>query len=260
MLLLLVACAAHARATGALEVTATATVAEQTTLGVEVRNAGDGAVSDVVPVVIYQGQEVRGDPRAVLAPGARATWSVALPHPAEPGSVPAVVDVHYADALGRHSIPAVATVSTPGLLPVPEVRATLTAAPVTGYGRAELLLDNPTSSAIHGRVIILLPAGLSTEPTSQAAEVSAAGRRAVPLVLQNDGAAPAAGVPVVALFEYGAAGRRHLAIASATVPIIGGGPAVPPLVVGTSALAVALALCGLAWWRAAAKRHRTAQF
>jgi hypothetical protein len=254
--LLLVACATSARATGPLEVTATATVTAQTTLVVDVRNAGDGAVTDIVPVVAYQGQERRGDVRPALAPGARATWTVSLPHPAEPGSVPAVIDVGFRDARGRHSIPAVAPVSTPGLLSVAEVRATLSATPVTGYARAELLLDNPTPFPIHGRVITLLPAGLSTEPTSQAAEVPANGRRAVPLVLQNDGAVPTPGVPMFALFEYGMDGRRHLAVASATVPVVGGGPALRPLMVGTGALAAALALCGLAWWRAAVKRHR----
>jgi hypothetical protein len=257
LVLLLAAYAASVRATGTLQVTATATLAEQATLVVAVRNAGAASVSNVVPVVLYQGRERHGDPRPTLAPGEAATWSEVLPSPTEPGSVPAVVEIHYEDARGSQSIPAVATVSTPGLLPEPEVRASLTAAPVRESARAELLLDNPTAFAIHGRLIILLPAGLSTEPTSQAAEVPANGRRAVPLVIQNDGAAPSPGVPVVALFEYGTAGRRHLATAAATVPIVGGRPPVSPLVVGSGALAVAVALCGLAWWRAA-RRHGAA--
>jgi len=237
-------------------VSATATVEEHTALAVEVRNAGEGDVSNVVPVVVYQGQEMRGDHSVALPPGASATWTFALPRPAEPGTIPAAIDLHYEDALGRHTIPAVTSVSTPGLLPTPEVRATLTSSPVTRFARAQLLLHNPTSSPVHGRVVILLPWGLETEPTSQAAEVPAAGKRAVPLVLQNTGAVPGTGVPVIALFEYGEAGRRHLAIASTIVTIVGGGPAVPPLVVGAGALATVLALCALAWRRAAAIRHR----
>jgi len=254
--LLLVACAATARAGGGLEVTSTATVAAETTVVVDVRNAGEGDVSDVTPVVLFQGQERRGDPRSTLAPGAQATWTFALPHPVEPGTVPAVVDVRYADARGRHGVPAIAPVSTPGLLPEPEVEATLTAVPMTGYARAQLLLSNPAAVAVHGRVIVVLPAGLSTEPVSQAAEVPASGRRIVPLVLQHDGVAPEAGVPMFALFEYDTEGRRHLVVASTGVPGDGGQPAVRPVVVGTAALAAALALCGVAWWRAAAKRHR----
>lgn len=257
--LLLVACAVSARGAAGLEVTARASVAEQTALAVEVRNAGDGAVSEVVPVVSYQGRDMRGDPRATLPPGARVTWTFTLPNPAEPGSIPATIDVHYDDALGRHTVPAVTTVSTPGLLPMPEVRATLTASPVTRFARARLLLDNPTPSPIHGRVVVLLPGGLETEPVSQAAEVPADGERAIPFILQNAGAARGTGVPIIALFEYAAAGRRHLAVASTTVSIVGGGPAVPPLVVGAGALATALALCALAWRRAAAKRHRDVQ-
>jgi hypothetical protein len=258
VVVLLVACATSARGAGAPEVTARATVGEQTAVVVEVRNTGDDTISKVVPVVVYQGQEVRGDHSAAMPPGTRATWTFTLPLPAEPGSIPAVVDVHYEDALGRQAVPAVATVSTPGLLPVPEVHGTLTAAPVTRFSQAQLVLDNPTPSPLHGRVVVLLPAGLSTEPTSQAAEVPPDGRRAIPLVLQNDGATPGAAVPVIALYEYGMAGRRHLTVASATVSIVGGGPAIPPLVIGTGALAAALALCGLAWRRAAAKRHRAA--
>jgi hypothetical protein len=57
------------------------------------------------------------------------------------------------------------------------------------------------------------------------------------------------------LFEYDAEGRRHLVVASTGVPGDGGPPAVRPLVVGTAALAAALALCGVAWWLAA-RRHR----
>lgn len=254
--LLLVACAATAHAGGGLEVTASATVAAETTVVVDVRNAGTGDVSDVMPVVLFQGQERRGDPRPTLAPDARATWTFALPHPVEPGTVPAVVDVRYADARGRQGVPAIASVSTPGLLPEAEVQATLSAVPMMGYARAELLLQNPAAVAIHGRVVVVLPSGLSTEPVSQATEVPARGRRIVPLVLQHDGVAPAAGVPMFALFEYDADGRRHLVVASAGIPGDGGQPAVRPLVVGAAALAAALALCGVAWWRAATKRHR----
>ncbi len=254
--MLLVAWTTSVRAASDLAVTASATVGDRVALAVRVRNAGTNAVSDVVPEVVYQGLEVRGDHTAALPPGAQAAWTFALPAPREPGTIPAAIHLHYADASGPHTLPAVAAVSTPGLLPAPEVRATLTTTPATGFAHARLVLDNPTATPIHGRVVLLLPAGLETEPTSQAAEVPARGRRTIALVLQTAGAtSPPRPSPILALFEYGLEGRRHLVVASAAVSIAGG-PAVPALVVGIAALAAALAVLALAWRHAAARRHR----
>lgn len=258
LVLLLVACGVALPAAAAPTVTARATVGDRTTLDVQVRNAGERALSGVVPEVVYQGLEVRGDRVVALAPGAREGWTFTLPAPREPGTIPAAIQVRYEDASGAHTVPAVAAVSTPGLLPVPDVAATLTTAPAAGFAQAELILENPTATPIHGRVVILLPAGLSTEPTSQAADVPAGGRRALTLVIQADGATFPARAPVVALFEYGREGRRHLAVASGVVSIAGGGAVVSPLVVGLTALAATLALLALAWRRAASKRHGAA--
>jgi hypothetical protein len=249
-LLLLVALLGTARASQ-LGVTATAVVADRTSLTVQARNTGDAAVSEVVPVVVYQGHETRGDDVAALAPGAGSEWTFTLPPPSEPGTVPAVVHVHFVDTDGRHAVPAVASVSTPGLLGASDVRASLAVSAAGGFEQAVLILENPAEEAAHGRVVAVLPGGIETEPASQAAEVPAHGSRTVSLVLQNRGGAPRTAVPMFALFEYGREGRRQLAVASAMVPAAGGGPGRTPLVVGAAALATALALLGLAWWRAA---------
>jgi hypothetical protein len=253
--LVLAACMASAPAAGGLKVVAAATVHERATVRVAVRNTGGAGATDVTPDVVYQGHEAHGAALAELAPGALHDWTFELPVPAEPGSVPAVIHVRYVDEHGRRDVPAVAIVSTPGLLPVPEVRVTLTAAAATGFTRGALLLENPTPTPVHGRVVMVLPDDLETEPESQAAEVPSNGQRRIPVVVQYRGAAPGSEGPAFALFEYALEGRRLVAVASALIPVAAGGPAVPPLAIGASALAVAGALLALAWWRAAA-RHR----
>jgi hypothetical protein len=255
-LVLVFACAATARAGPVLEAGAGVTVGERVALQIDVRNAGEGSVSAVVPEVVYDGRSERGESVAHLAPGARHAWAFDLPRPVEPGNV------RYTDADGHGgSVPVVAAVSTPGLLPVPEVRATLTTSPVTRFARAVLLLENPLPAPVHGRVIVVLPDGLVIEPESQPAEVAPEGRSEVPLILQNQGAASGTVVPVFALFEYDLDGRRHLVVASARAEVTGGGPPLPPLAVGGGALGLALALLALAWRRTsrrvAGNPHRT---
>jgi hypothetical protein len=253
--LLVAACMASVAAAGDLSVVASASVHDRASVRVAVRNAGAAGVTAVAPEVLYQGHQARGAPLGELAPGAQHDWTFDFPVPTEPGSVPAVIHVRYADQHGRRDVPAVAIVSTPGLLPVPEVRATLTATAASGFTRTTLLLENPAPAPIHGRVVMVLPDDLETEPESQAAEVPGDGERRIPLEVQYRGAVPGSSAPGFALFEYGLEGRRHLAVASAAIPVATGGPAVPPLAVGAGALATAGALLVFAWRRAAA-RHR----
>lgn len=253
LVLLLLLRGAAAPVAPAVTVTATATVGERTVLAVQVRNTSEAPVSAVIPEVVYQGLEVRGDRTAGLPAGAQETWTFTLPAPHEPGTIPAAIQVRYADRSGAHSVPVVAAVSTPGLLPADAIEATLTASAATGFAQGRLVLQNHTSAPIHGRVVLLLPAGLESEPTSQAADVPAHGQRALALVLQTAAAGPPVPAPIVAFFEYGRDGRRHLAVASTSIAI-GEGTATRPLAVGIAALALALALLALAWRRAAAHR------
>jgi hypothetical protein len=251
-LVIVIACAAAARAGGALDASATVTVGDRVALEVDVHNEGDRPVSAVAPEVVYSGRSERGETIPELAPGERHGWAFHLPRPAEPGSIPAVIRVRYTGDDGRRAaLPVVATVSTPGLLPVPEVRATLTTSPVTRFARAVLLLDNPLAAPVHGRVVVVLPDGLTIEPESQPVEVPAQGRSEVPLMLQNRDEPPGVAVPIFALFDYDLDGRRHLAIASTSADVAGGGPPIPPLAIGGGALGLALVLLALAWRRAA---------
>jgi hypothetical protein len=257
LVLMMVALAATSPAAVTLETTATASVRDRALLRLEVANIGDAPADDVTPEVVYQGHDVRGESVTELHPGDRHTWSFDLPGPAEPGALPAVFHVTYTDpARHRASVPAVAAVVTPGLLPVPEVRATLTASPVTRFGRGVVMLENPTPAPIYGRLIMVLPAGLTTEPQSQAAGVAAGGRSEVPIVLQNEGAPPGSSAPVFALFDYVLDGRRHLSVAPAVVTVSAEHAAVSPLLVGAGALGVALVLLAVAWHGAARRVAR----
>jgi hypothetical protein len=223
---------ATARAAATVETTATASVTERAVLRLEAANTGDAPVDDVTSEVVYQGHDERGAPLATLPSGARHTWTFDLPPPAEPGAVAAMFRVTYTDRTGhRTSIPAVTAVETPGLLPVPEVHATLTVSPVARFGRAAVALENPTPAPVHGRVIVALPGGLTIEPESQPAAVPAQGRSEVPLVVQNDGAASGSSAPMFALFDYVADGRRHLIVAPAVVTVDTGRAAAAPLLV-----------------------------
>jgi hypothetical protein len=251
-LVIVIACAAAVRASGALDARATVTVGDRVALEVDVRNDGDRPVSAIAPEVVYSGRSERGETISELAPGAQHVWAFDLPRPAEPGSIPAVIQVRYTGDDGRRTaMPVVATVSTPGLLPVPEVRATLTTSPVTRFARAVLLLDNPLPAPVHGRVVVVLPDGLTIEPESQPVQVPAQGRSEVPLMLQNRDEPPGVAVPIFVLFDYDLDGRRHLAVASTSADVEGGGPPIPPLAIGGGALGLALLLLALAWRRAA---------
>ena len=248
----MVALAATSRAEVTLRTTATATVAERALVRLELANSGDVSAADVTPEVVYQGRQVRGEPLAELRPGDRHVWTFDLPLPTEPGTVPTVIQVRYVDSTGhRTSAPAVATVVTPGLLPVLEARTTLATTPVTRFGRATVTIENPTPVPIPGRLITVLPGGLTTEPESQPAEVPAQGSREVPIVVQNEGAARASTASMFALFEYNQDGRWHLSVAPAGVTVSTARVTESPLLVGAIALGLALALLAVAWYRAA---------
>ena len=103
--------------------------------------------------------------------------------------------------------------------------------------------------------MIALAGGLATDPESLPAQVEANGRTTVPLVLENRGALPPGSYPMYALFEYAASGEHHAAVARADVEVLAdpAGRRARPLLVGATALAAALALLAIAWWRAAAR-------
>ncbi len=148
----------------------------------------------------------------------------------------------------------VAAVSTPEASPGP-LQLTLEAHPVTVSGGATLRVENPTEHPIAGRVVVVLPDGLATDPESMAVQVAARGQTTVPLVLENRGALLPGSYPAYALFEYADADGHRLAIARTDLGVVqdAGTTRARPLFVGLGALVTMLALFGFAWRRAAAR-------
>ena len=236
-----------------LECTAESRAGAAPTLEVVAVNTGDEPARDVRPEVIYAHQTYAGE-TAALDPGARHAWEIALAPPPAPGTFAATVHIHYVDALGRGSVPVVAAVTAPDGSPSP-VRVRLEANPVSPVGSAALLIENPDARPVAGRVVVVLPSGLVTDPETLPARVAANGRTTVPLVLENRAALPPGRYPAYALFEYTVSGEHHAAVARADVTVVAdaGGRRARPLLVGVSVLAATLALLAVAWRRAAVR-------
>lgn len=233
-----------------LECTVESRAGAAASLDVVAVNTGDEPARDVRPEVIYEHRTYTGE-AAALDPGTRHAWQIALAPPPGPGAFAATVRVHYVDSHGRGSVPVVAPVPA-GESPV---RLRLDASPVARAGSATLLIENPDAEPIAGRVVVVLAGGLVTDPETLPARVAAEGRTTVPLVLENRGGLPPGSYPAYALFEYTAAGVHHAAVARTDVAVVAdaGARRVRPLVVGASALGVALAVLAIAWRRAAAR-------
>ena len=220
-----------------------------------VTNAGDETAAEVIPELLFQHRSETAQ-AARLAPGARHEWRFPLAAVPAPGTFAATIRVRWADEHGRRrSMPLVALVSTRDA-PPSAVRARLDpTSPVTRIGGARLVLENPGSRAVAGRVVFVLPRGLDTEPESMPAQLPAGGRTEIPVVLENTGALPPAAYPAYAVFEYPDDGGHATVLAQATIDIAreAAGSRARPLLVGLGALGITFVLLAVAW-RAAARR------
>jgi len=215
-------------------------------LRVAATNVGDAAASAVAPALVSPHRPAAGDAVA-LAPGERHEWLLPVPPPPGPGTFPVVVRVRWTDALGAHAVPVVALVSTPGESPS-RARVALDAGQVGRTGHVSVHVASPYPEALAGRVFLVLPDGLSTEPESVPAQVPPEGTVIAPFVIENHGLSPGP-YPAYAVFEHSAAGVRHAAVARTTLTVDtdGGVGWDRRMLVGVTALAVALLVVALAW-------------
>ena len=223
-------------------------------LEVMILNPRPSAVAGVLPEVVYQHRTLRGAPMR-LEPGSRQTWEIALPPPLHPGAAAAVVRVRTDDPSAATAAPVVvALVATPGTAPA-AVRVSLETEPVTRAGRADVRLANPDGAAVDGRVVIVLPEGLATDPQTYPARVPPAGSATITVAVENRGALPPGTYAMYALFEYAEGDSQQIATAKGLVTVAPPpGSESLPLVVGTLALLIAIALLGLALRRSARRR------
>jgi hypothetical protein len=227
-------------------------------------NAGDETATRVVPEVGFHHESHRGPEVPSLPPGAEHRWVLALGPVPGPGTFPVTVVTRYWTADGTPGMALLVTlVATPGA-PAAGVRGALSVPPLgqVEATTARLSLDNALPQRVAGRVAVLLPSALNSSPESQPAEVPANGSVEVPLVIERRQAEPAGPYPVFVLFEFEAAGVHHSVLTSAVLeaPEPATWTARVPLVVGSAALACALAVLAFALRRAAAQArgHRAA--
>jgi hypothetical protein len=257
-LLLAAALASRPAAAGevALDVAADATMGATVAVTVSVTNRGAEEATAVAPEVRYRLAE-RTLEAAVLPAGARRTWAVEFPLPSEPGGEMLVVLVRWQDARGaRHSVPYARVVETPGLLPT-EAQLLLGSQPAAGHEIALAQIVNATPTTLRGRLVAIIPEEYFTTPLAQPVEVAPRETIAVPVAIQSEGP-PGTSYPVYAVLQFAQGGISRAIVAGTTLGI-GTTPdrsTLPPLVVGTAMLALAVGVTLLANRRAARRRVR----
>jgi hypothetical protein len=210
-------------------------------------NAGDEPAEDVAPEASYQHRLEVGE-SVQLAPGARYDWRFAPGASMDAGSFPVTIRVRYRERRARRMVPLVVIVGGDPAAPDP-IRSILEVGPVAHHASARLVLENGGARAAAGRVVFVLPDGLTTEPESQPVRVGAAGRAVLPLVLQNEGGLPPGWYPVYAVFEWADGPTARTSLARVTVDVVPSGrlERARPLLVGVGALVVTIGLLALAW-------------
>lgn len=253
--LLVAVVARPAAATITIELNAEGRLENGVAFTLSAKNTGNEAAHDVEPEVAYEGKTTRGDALATLEPNTSHEWKFALAAPPGTGTYPVVVRLRYADANGYPlSALLVHLQRTAGARSGP-ARPTLTSGPVSRFGNAKLVIENPGPQPIAGRLTLVLPTEFQTDPENQPAQVPAQGRNEMTLVFQNAGALPGSAYPIYATFEYDQDGIHHAVVSNTTVNVVIGstGTHVPPLVIGGGALLLVIGALVFAW-RSAAER------
>lgn len=208
-------------------------------------NDGDADAAGVTPVVVSQHVSATGEPVS-LAPGARHVWHLSLPPPPPEGSVAAIARVRWTGADGEvASAPAVAVLAAPGAT-TPAVGATLLAEPLARVANMRLALENRGDRPVAGRVVAVLPSGITTEPESQAVTVGARSTATVPIMLDASQARADRDYPAYALFEYTDGTLRRAVAAATTLRAARERGSRRPLVVGAVASLAMLAVLAFA--------------
>jgi len=226
--------------------------------GVELRlratNDADTPVRDVGPEIVYHHRTVFADRVPVLDAHAAQEWRTSLEAPPGPGTFPVTIRVRYTDGRPGSAV-LVHVLRTPGAPPA-EVQVAVATAPVAHLGHADVTLVNAARAAVAGRLVVVLPPELRTDPESRPAEIPAAGRATLPVVVENVAAPPGSVRKMFALFEYERDGVHHAVLGDATVSVVAPRADARPLVVGAGALLLALATLAFAWRHARTRRLR----
>jgi len=244
------------RAAADLRLDAESQVGDAVDLRLRATNGADAPVHDVVPELVYRHRTVVAERVQTIGAHAAHEWQTSLDAPPGPGTFPVTIRLRYADPeAGTRSALLVHLIRTPGSPPA-DVQVVVATEPVARLAHGAVTLENGAPAPIAGRLVVALPADLRSDPESRPAEVPAAGRATLPVVVENVAARPGDVRPMFALFEYDRDGAHHAVLGEAMLSVAAQRADARPLLVGAAALAVALAALALAWRSVRARQPR----
>jgi hypothetical protein len=186
----------------------------------DVRNNGDARARNVVPIVIFRGDEVIGTLVPGLEPKHSLLQTLTIPlskADALRGAWPLYVRVSYGD-LNNHPFEAVHVVSIPfgSDAPPDAVDLQLSGARIVTTGELPAKVRGPSGTSV--ALTFVVPVGLAVTPDQTVVALAGKTRRVTAFVT-NAGATDASALPAFAVAEYDRDGRHGTAVATATVRI-----------------------------------------
>lgn len=189
----------------------------------DVRNNGDAAARNVMPIATFRGEESLGTFTPALNPQSSLLQTITIPlsnAAAMRGTWPLFIRLPYADS-NNHPFEALHIVSIPfgeaapadGAAPV---SVDLSGAAITTTGEISARLQSTIDG--NASLTFIVPAGIAVTPENATLFLNP-GTRRINAFVTNAGATESSQLPVFAVLEYESAGRHTTAIANAVVEI-----------------------------------------
>ena len=234
-----------------LTILAQPTVSEtRLSVHLDVRNTGDTAAGNVMPILVFRGQETLGTLVQTLEPRASNLQTIGIPLEAASriqGVWPLYVRLSYSDA-NNHPFEALHVSAVPfGTLAPQGVTLRLSGTRLTTTGEITAETTGPEGTPVS--LSFVVPAGVAVTPEQATLALTGRSHRTTAFVT-NAGATAPSTLPVFAVAEYNAGELHGTAIATAMVEIAGQQPDRDTPAGGSRALAaggaVLVVLAGIA--------------
>jgi hypothetical protein len=214
-------------ATIQLTITATPVVtASGVRVQLELRNAGDAAARNVMPILAFRGNETLGTFEPLLDAGGRTSQTIVIPvesTAAVRGTWPLYFRVAYADA-NNHPFEAMHVMAVDfgsSATARPAVTVDVTGARFSVSGQANARVQSSVST--EASVSFAVPAGVAASP-EHASVFLEPGTRTVAAVVTNAGATAPSRLPIFAVVEFNAGSEHTTAIGAGAIEITGDAP------------------------------------
>ena len=212
-----------------------------------VKNIGDEPAEEVVPELTLAGSTVHATDPASMPAGFTARWDLTLARPTALGTLPLVVQLHYADGFGhRMSAPAVHVVRTSGTASG-AVTLALEATSVADAGTATVRLASAETARVAGTLVLVPGVELTTTPVERAIEIAAGETLTVPVRIENRGAIAGSSAALWAYVTLERGSAIETLVASAPLPIGTGAAEAPRPSAIVLPLAAVAAVAALLW-------------